>query len=290
MVDAPEIFEAQTQWIVDNLVTENIKLVLHEGDFVENGSSNASEWENGMGALAILGNSLPHLIAIGNHDYDNGISGGDRTTTAFNSYLPQSYYTGKGWWSGGFYDGTSTYNSYYLATIEGKNYIILNFEFYPRAAVVAWADALLTTHANRDAIIVTHAYLYDDSSRVRDMEPYNYRPFDYGLSADSSGEVLWNTLIEKHSNIIWVQGGHFIEDGLGYLRSERSTTTVHQVLANYQEPIPERTPQETKGGHLRIMTIKPSTAKISVRTYSPYINQWLTDAANQFTVDYQNTI
>ena len=40
---APEIFTAQTQWIVDNKAAENIKFVLHEGDITENNIH--TEWQ-----------------------------------------------------------------------------------------------------------------------------------------------------------------------------------------------------------------------------------------------------
>ena len=51
------------------------------------------------------------------------------------------------------------------------------------------------------------------------------------------------------------------------------------MLANYQ--------QFEKGGNgfLRILTIDPKNRRISVKTYSPYINKYKTDTDQQFTFE-----
>jgi hypothetical protein len=62
-----------------------------------------------------------------------------------------------------------------------------------------------------------------------------------------------------------------------------SGTHCHQILANYQTcsgfPCPE-----TNGGNgfLRILRFDPSTHGLSVRTYSPYLDIYKTDAPNDF--------
>src|SRR5947208_9333130 len=57
---------------------------------------------------------------------------------------------------------------------------------------------------------------------------------------------------------------------------------VNQILAEYQNM--------TNGGngYLRIMKFHPTTDTIDVLTYSPYINAYITDSANQFTVPWHN--
>ena len=44
------IFFAQTQWIVDNVESRNIRFVCHLGDIVENGP-NVAQWEIAHGAM-----------------------------------------------------------------------------------------------------------------------------------------------------------------------------------------------------------------------------------------------
>ncbi len=42
-------------------------------------------------------------------------------------------------------------------------------------------------------------------------------------------------------------------------------------------------------GYLRILDFRPVEDKIYVKTFSPYLNQYQTDAASQFTLDYDMT-
>src|SRR5919112_510441 len=65
----PAIFNAQTQWIVDNASTLNIQFVLHEGDIVDLGED-AAQWKNADAAMKRLDGKMPYVAVIGNHDYD----------------------------------------------------------------------------------------------------------------------------------------------------------------------------------------------------------------------------
>ena len=57
---------------------------------------------------------------------------------------------------------------------------------------------------------------------------------------------------------------------------------VNQILADYQsDPL-------GGGGYLRIMRISPSLNRVSVTSYSPYLDSFMTDDHNQFTVPYRN--
>ena len=42
---SPEIFEAQTRWIVENRDSLNVVFVTHLGDYVQNGDEVLAEWE-----------------------------------------------------------------------------------------------------------------------------------------------------------------------------------------------------------------------------------------------------
>jgi hypothetical protein len=57
---------------------------------------------------------------------------------------------------------------------------------------------------------------------------------------------------------------------------------VNQILSDYQsDPL-------GGGGYLRIMRISPSLNRVSVTSYSPYLDSFMTDDHNQFTVPYHN--
>lgn len=58
---------------------------------------------------------------------------------------------------------------------------------------------------------------------------------------------------------------------------------VNQILSNYQHEI------NGGNGYLRILKFRPSLNRIEVSTYSPYLNQWRTDGANQFTLTYDRS-
>src|SRR5689334_18042589 len=48
----PDLFRAQTQWIVDHRSRYNIAAVLHEGDVVD--ANDAQQWANADSAIRIL--------------------------------------------------------------------------------------------------------------------------------------------------------------------------------------------------------------------------------------------
>jgi hypothetical protein len=52
-------------------------------------------------------------------------------------------------------------------------------------------------------------------------------------------------------------------------------------MADYQH---YETENRYENSYLRIMTFDPRVGTMSVRTYSPYLNQYKTDVANQFTL------
>jgi hypothetical protein len=57
---------------------------------------------------------------------------------------------------------------------------------------------------------------------------------------------------------------------------------VNQILSDYQSY------PSGGNGYLRLIRISPSLNRVSVSTYSPYLNASLTDDHNQFTVPYHN--
>ena len=80
----PQIFNQQTQWIVNNQANYNIQFVLGEGDVV-NTAEQAVQWQSADAAVKLLDNAnIPYVMAIGNHDYGNE-DPSTRDSSAFNS-------------------------------------------------------------------------------------------------------------------------------------------------------------------------------------------------------------
>src|ERR1700690_2691527 len=66
----PEIFDAQTNWIINNTAALNIRYVLHEGDIVD--SDLDGQWTNASHSMHLLDLKVPYALAVGNHDYPGG--------------------------------------------------------------------------------------------------------------------------------------------------------------------------------------------------------------------------
>ena len=62
----PEIFDSQTQWVADNVATENIVFVAHQGDVVNDDKT--VQWNRAKGAMNTLDGVVPYALARGNHD------------------------------------------------------------------------------------------------------------------------------------------------------------------------------------------------------------------------------
>src|SRR5262245_1373100 len=275
----PDIFKAQTQWIADNVSNLNIKLVLGLGDIVDDGGS-LTQWQNANSAIATLDGRVPYMLAVGNHDYDNNVPA-SRSAVYYNTFYGVSHYAGQAWFRGSFPE-RSAENYYGVFSISGQSYLFLMLEFFPRNSAIAWASGVIQANQDKNVIIVTHAYEFDDNTRLQSC--YSDSAGSYGLTADNDGEEMWNKLAAKYSNVIMVLSGHIkVNNGVGR-RADLGVNgnLVNQVLADYQAY------PEGGGGSLRIIQITPSQNKIQVSTYSPYHNTWKTGSQNQFTLDLLN--
>jgi hypothetical protein len=285
----PNILTSQMQWIVNNAASLNVKAVLGLGDIVNNGSS-ATEWTNADSAYKLLDAAhIPYFAAIGNHDYDNNNPPGRTSaTTQFNKFFGPMRYRSSYWstpyWLSSF-PANSNENFYGVVNINGQPYLIMALEFYPRDSVLTWAAQVIQSNADKQVIITTHAYEYFDNTRVSSCNSFDAQY--YGLGADNDGDSMWAKVMRQYSNITMVLSGHEIRGAGQDAAGHRMDLGVHgnlvnQILSNYQNV--------TNGGngYLRIMKFHPSSDTIDVSTYSPYLNSFLTDSTNQFTIPWHN--
>ena len=279
----PAILNSQMQWIVNNAAALNIQLVLGVGDIVNNGSS-STEWTTADAAYKTLDAAhVPYFAALGNHDYDgNNPRGRTSATVNFNRYFGPSRYQNAPYWRGSYPAGSNE-NFYGLVTINGQNYLILALEFYPRDTSLSWAAQVIQNNPGTEAILITHSYEYFDNTRVSACNSFDAQY--YGLGADNDGDAMWTKFVRQHQNISLVLSGHEVrgagQDSTGH-RSDFGTNgnLVTQILANYQNMA------NGGNGYLRIMKFHPSSDTIDVLTYSPYLNIYLTDPGNQFTIPW----
>jgi Carboxypeptidase regulatory-like domain/Calcineurin-like phosphoesterase/Bacterial Ig domain len=277
----PQIFTEQTQWIVDNQANYNIQFVIGEGDVV-NIAEQQSQWQNADASISLLDNAdIPYVLTLGNHDYGNEDPPA-RDTSAFNSYFGPARYAPYSWYMGGYPSGTND-NFYAEFTVNGKQYLILALEFIPRDAALVWAKSVLDANPDKEIIVVTHAFMYTDSTRS-DQCSNTYGDASLSPSGNNQGEDVWQKLLINYPNLSLVLNGHF----LGNNASRRADLGLHQnlvneIFANYQNL--------ANGGEgwMRIMTFRPALNRIDVTTYSPYLNQYKTDSNNQFSITWHST-
>jgi len=298
----PEIFQAQTQWIVDHRASEKIAFVLHTGDIVD--SDSTAQWGPASAGLHILDDQVPYAVTAGNHDYADFA---DRMGLV-NTYFPPSHFEQYPWF-GGTYQPGHVENSFSLFPAGGARWLVLALEFGPRDEVLAWADGVLKVFPTTPAIIITHAYLYRDGSRYdfagsgdsQEFSPHRYVMMGQAGSSVNDGQEIWDKLIAGNSNVRLVFSGHDVSVNdlppgtAARLSSTRADgSVVHQILANYQTCLgpPCEYPDTDVGHHvvrggngfLRIVRVSPSAGTIAVSTYSPYVDRSLTDGSNHFTL------
>jgi hypothetical protein len=282
--DFPEFFDAQTAWIVGEHAAGNVAFVLHEGDIVDDDV--APQWMRAYHSLHALDGVVPYVLSAGNHDYCCAGWPSDRTTK-INDYFPVSSFSGRASFKGTFEDERIE-NSAHLFDVPGGagRWLVISLEFGPRDTVLAWANGIARLYADTPAMVLTHAYLYDDDTRYDHVErptqqwnPHSY-PIGDNAGDANDGEEIWQKLVLGNSNIRFVLSGHVLNTGVGRLSSTRPDgTVVHQLLANYQN--------FSRGGdaYLRVMRFFPAQRTVHVQTFSPSFG-FMNDARNDFTLAY----
>lgn len=275
----PQHFVAQSEWIVKNQERLQIAAVFHEGDITNRNTP--EQWEVARKAMEPLWGKVPVICAPGNHDMGPGGNGATHESM-MSEYLPESSFAKHPSFQGTL-DAGRTENNYSLFEAGGVKWIGIALEWAPRDRALAWADALLAKHSDRRAILVTHAYTYNDDSvyDITKRTDQNWSPYRYGVKDSPEGindaGDIWRKVINKHSNVVLVLSGHVLGDGAGRVTSKtKNGNLVHQVLANYQ-----MLPEGGKGW-LRLMEFLPDGNTIQFRTYSPVLDQFNTDPQHQF--------
>src|SRR5690606_12637477 len=127
---------------------------------------------------------------------------------------PGSYYANQPS-VGGFFEAGKTDNSYHTFNAGGSDWLVLALEWAPRDAVVDWANNVAESHPDHKAILVTHAYMYNDET-IYDWETkgssQSWNPNVYPVAnvpgeTINDGQQLWEKLVSKH-NFQFTFNGH----------------------------------------------------------------------------------
>jgi hypothetical protein len=254
------IFEAQTRWIVSNREGLNIVYVAHAGDIVNN-PTYQEQFIRASAAMALLEDpgttslpqGIPYGVLRGNHDQDS-------TYDYYNKYFGVSRFDGRSYY-GGSYNGTDNNNNYGFFSAGGMDFIVLNLEYNPSTAVLDWAKTLLRTYNNRRAIVVSHSILN----------------VGYPAPFMSEGQKIYDAL-KGNPNLFLMLCGHM--HGEGRRVDVYNSRTVNILLADYQDYV------YGGNGFLRILTFSPEKNRITIKTYSPWLDQYESDSNSQFTLSY----
>jgi hypothetical protein len=255
------MFQAQTQWIVDNRVSRGIVAVAHEGDITD--KWNATEYDRSLTAMTKLEDpvttgltdGIPYAMLMGNHDDDN--------PTLYNQYYGVSRFSGRGYY-GGYY-GSDNNNNYMLFSGAGRDFVLVAMSYAPSSAVLTWARGVLNAYPNRVGLVVSHSILNEGGTQT---------------SWTAEGTNIYNAL-SGTPNLRLMMCGHMSTfSGEGRRTDTSGGYTIHSLLADYQDR------GDGGGGRLRIMQFVPGSNIVRVRTYSPYTDVWEADAdsSSQFTL------
>jgi len=271
----PDIFHAQTRWIKENVDKLNTKFVVHVGDVVDERTD--QEWFVADRAFAELDDAVPYLVVPGNHDLEKDANGQlIRNTTKYNAVFSPHRFKDKPWYGG--HQGVTNNSSFAYFEAAGQQFMVLGLDYGPSDETLDWAKTLISNHGdNHQVILVTHAYMYDDDTRLGPGDRWSPKNTDPSWN---DGEDIWEKLVAGRDNVCMVLSGHVKGDGTGLLVSPNDDgAPVIQMLANYQFL------EHGGQGWLRILHFKPSAGVLSVHTYSPWLKKSREEPDQRFDLD-----
>jgi len=247
----PEIFTAMTKWIVNERDARNIQYVLHTGDVVDN-YDDTVQWDNANNALSILNSEVPLLVTAGNHDID----GVNLIYEFYLKFFGEKRFEALPSFGGAYQNGRGRYD---LINIGEVPTILLSVGYGMGYGVddnaIDWLNEVLQQYSDRFAILCFHSYLDPDGSLTTD------------------GEVLFEEIVKKNQNVGLVLCGH--RHGVNHTAVQLDDNldgtperTVYQLVADYQDA------PKSGGGYLVLLTFDSTERTISVKTYSPYLDDY----------------
>jgi hypothetical protein len=258
---SPDLFHDQTQWVRDHRAEYNIRGVIHNGDIVNHGSA-PEEWVIANAAMARLETpeaDLPEGVAYGvcagNHDQDS--IGSDGETTAFNQHFGIDRFAGRSYYGGHYADDND--ENWVSFWAGGLQFVVVNLQYdlTPDPAVLAWARSVFDAHPDAFGILNTH-FLLGGSGNFGEQ-----------------GQAIYDTLRDA-PNVHLMTCGHVSAE------ARRADVfqghTIHTMLADYQAEA------DGGAGFMRIWEFSPANDELTVRSYSPSLDQWLVDDDSEFTV------
>ncbi|GAA1911460.1 LamG-like jellyroll fold domain-containing protein [Nocardioides hwasunensis] len=281
-----------TEWIVANTDRRKIAFTAHTGDIMENwhniGDDRAKamrEYEVASAAQKIIDDAgLVNTVLPGNHDNQYGQDNGP--DALYNDYFGPERYAALSqhprWaasqasyqpWKPG-----DNANNYVLFSAGGLDFVVVSLGFGVTPEEAAWADQVLKQYADRNAIVLTHAYIAPSTN-----------PDGRGGGMSYDGMSVRNAVVKENPNVFLVLSGH--EHGVNIeVRKNlgRPGNHVVELLADYQF-YKVRAGEVGLGGvganqpdtllqmgsaFFRLLQFDVDRAEMSVDTYSPFLDDF----------------
>lgn len=273
----PATFNAQTQWVVDNKVSENIAFLTHVGDIVQSNGDDPNQWLAVDTAMDILDGQLPYSACLGNHDTHTMYEKYDGAAE-FLYFFGPGRYSGYSWYGGSDRKGWSHYQ---IFEADGRQWLHLNLEFCPDDETLKWAQDVLDANPTLPAIYSTHAYISDAEEDPNDpTSAPKWSTISNNTIASNGGEAQWKHFIYNNDQIFLVLCGHHSgDDGESLLIAPNAYgNDVIQVCQDYQKY------DNGGNGWMRLFELDADNDVINVTTYSPTLNDYMTDETSQFSL------
>jgi hypothetical protein len=273
-------FQNQIDWIVANKAALNIVFVSHTGDIVQRVhlTNPPTEWLDADEMMSGLDGVVPYGAVAGNHDILNSGLFPFNYIIYFGPARYSSYY----WYGGSSPNELSHYQRFQVQGDYGLyRFTHISAQWQLPGVVddpttsLGWVQQVIDRDAPlRNILFSTHATIDTDNE---------FGTETWGLDGENTPEEIRHELLEPNSAAIdLVLSGHFHTpgDGAGYLEVRRTPV----LMADYQS-FPEG-----GQGYLRIIEFiegggNLNLDRIQVRTYSPSLDQNLTDPENEFFID-----
>ncbi len=257
-------FHDQTQWVRDHREDYNIVGVIHNGDVINN-EPQTYQWQVASAALARLEKPEPGLpdgvpwgVAVGNHD--DKLTGSNRVLNSdrFNQYFGVDRFAGRAYYGGHY--GSRNDDSWVTFSAGGLDFVVVSlmYELDPDPAEIAWARSIFQMHPKAFGILNTHYLLTG------------------GANFSAQSKLIYAALKDL-PNVQLMTGGHISAESRRV--DEFEGHTINSMLADFQG----RT--DGGSGYLRIWEFSPASQTVTVRTYSPTLDKFETDANSEFTLD-----
>jgi hypothetical protein len=258
------ILEAQIDWVLNNLSSQNIRHITHVGDMTEDNLIEEWNWFNQQWSR--FDGLISYGLSIGNHDYVMRDQNGKwvdslEDASLFQSYFPASRFHKYPWFGGSFKNNTASFQ--YIDTgFPDIKILSINLQCTPKDDELKWTSNVILNHPNHRVMITTHQYLgpVDFPKEKSDISKIPKGRMKWNKCNGNKGnspEKIFHKLIRKHPNIFLVISG-----------DQRNTESFVQTSAGEAENVVHEIMNDIRSGFIRILRFNVATDEIKAILYT----------------------